>query len=72
MADDITTLEAQLTELRQIRGRGVLRVQYSDGRSVQYASSDELGRAIADLERRLAALTGQRVGTLRIYSAKGV
>ncbi len=72
MAEDTTTLEAQLTELRQIRGRGVLRVQYSDGRSHQYASLDELGRAIADLERRLAATKLGRIGTVRVFSSKGV
>lgn len=72
MPEDTNTLEAQLTELRQIRGRGVLRVQYADGRSHQYASLDELGRAIADLERRLTVLQGTRIGTVRIFSTKGV
>jgi len=72
MADDATTLEAQLTELRRIRRTGVLRLQYADGRAIQYASLDEVGRAIADLERRIAALNPARIGTVRIYSAKGV
>ena len=68
-------LEAQLETLRKARASGVRRVEFTAGngnsRMVEYRSDDELAAAIADVERRLAGLRGQRVHTVLISSSKG-
>lgn len=69
-------LETQLESLRRARASGVRRVEFASGngssRSIEYRSDDELAAAIADIERRLAALHGQRVHTIRLHTSKGI
>ena len=68
-------LEAQLEGLRRARASGVRRVEYASGngvsRLIEYRTDDELAAAIADLERRLAGLRGQRVHSIAFSSSKG-
>jgi hypothetical protein len=56
--EDLATLEAQLDRLRQSRAAGVRKVTYSDGRSHEFGTLDELRRVEQDLERRIRALQG--------------
>jgi ribosomal protein L29 len=71
----LVELEAQLERLRKARASGVRRVEFASGngssRSVEYKSDDELAAAIADIERRLAGLRGQRVHTIKLSNSKG-
>ena len=55
----IAELEARLEALKAQRDSAVARVSY-DGRSVEYRGTAEIARAIAELERELQALAGQR------------
>ena len=68
-------LEAELQRLRKARASGVRRVEVTSGsggsKSVEYRSDDELAAAIADIERRLAGLRGQRVHTIKLSTSKG-
>lgn len=68
---DRATLEARLDALLAIRDQGVLTVEYGDKR-VTYRSDAELARAIADLERRLAAHDRPAVTDILIRSTKGL
>ena len=68
-------LEAQLEKLRRARASGLRRVEFSAGNGsqqmVEYRCDDELAAAIADIERRLALLRGQRVHTIKLSTSKG-
>lgn len=72
---DRATLEARLSALLKARASGVATVEFSAGngssRRVTYRSDQELAAAIADVERRLAALDG-RIHTIRIHTSKGL
>lgn len=71
----IADLEAQLERLRAARASGVRRVEFASGngasRSVEYRSDEELAAAIADIERRLGLLRGQRIHTIALSTSKG-
>lgn len=64
MAETVTTLTAQLEALRKARASGAREVEFQSGsgsmRRTAYRSDVELAAAIADLEGRLATLTGDR------------
>ncbi|PKP68872.1 MAG: hypothetical protein CVT83_04855 [Alphaproteobacteria bacterium HGW-Alphaproteobacteria-5] len=62
-------MQAKLTALLNARFAGVRTVSY-DGRQVSYASDGELAAAIADLERRIASLSGRRSRVSRSYAVK--
>ena len=65
-------LEARLEALKAQRDSAVARVSY-DGRSVEYRGTAEIARAIADLERELAALQGKSpLRQIRVYTSKGL
>lgn len=53
MADSVT-LAKRLEDLRKLRAEGVRRLQYSDGREVEYRTDSEIAAAIADIERQIA------------------
>jgi hypothetical protein len=68
----VAELEARLEALKAQRDSAVARVSY-DGRSVEYRGTAEIARAIADLERELAALQGNTpVRQIRVYTSKGL
>ena len=68
-------MQAQLETLRSARATGTRSVEFTAGngvsRRVEYRSDSELAAAIADLERRIAGLTGPRITTVRINTSKG-
>lgn len=61
-------LQAWLDKLLQLRLSGARSVEY-EGRKVEYRSDAELAAAIADAERRLAAV---RVRAVTFTTSKGV
>ena len=65
----LTDLKAKHTALLTARYAGVRSVNY-DGRSVTYGSDAELAAAIADAERRIAALEGRTSRVSRPYAVK--
>jgi len=68
----VVELEARLEALKAQRDSAVARVSY-DGRSVEYRGTAEIARAIADLERELAALQGKSpLRQIRVYTSKGL
>jgi hypothetical protein len=68
----VAELEARLEVLKAQRDSAVARVSY-DGRSVEYRGTAEIARAIADLERELAALQGKSpLRQIRVYTSKGL
>jgi hypothetical protein len=68
----VAELEARLETLKAQRDSAVARVSY-DGRSVEYRSTAEIARAIAELERELHALEGKTpVRQIRIYTSKSL
>ena len=68
----IPELEARVEALKAQRDSAVARVSY-DGRSVEYRGTAEIARAIADLERELAALQGKSpLRQIRVYTSKGL
>jgi hypothetical protein len=68
----VAELEARLEALKAQRASAVARVSY-DGRSVEYRGTAEIARAIADLERELAALQGKSpLRQIRVYTSKGL
>ena len=73
--ETVASLEEQLERLRANRAGGVKSAEIEAGnggrKRVEYRSDPEIAAAIADLERRLAALRGGRVHTVFLYSSKG-
>jgi len=68
---DIAQLTAWRDALLRARYAGVRTVEY-DGRRVSYATDAEMANALADLERRIAAQSSERITQVRINSSKGV
>ncbi len=68
----VVELEARLEALKAQRDSAVARVSY-DGRTVEYRGTTESARAIAELEKELAALQGKTpVRQIRIYTSRGL
>lgn len=65
----LTELKAKHTALLTARYAGLRSVNY-DGRSVTYGSDAELATAIADIERRIAALGSKASRISRSYAVK--
>lgn len=68
---DLVDLDARLANLRALRAKGVRIVEYGEQR-VEYRSDAELAAAIADLERQIAATSGNPVRMVRFASSKGL
>ncbi len=68
---DATQMTAWRDALLRARYAGVRTVEY-DGRRVDYATDAEMANALADLERRIAAQSTERITQVRINSSKGV
>jgi DNA-binding GntR family transcriptional regulator len=71
VAENLSDLQTQLEELRAVRASGEQRVQFRD-RDVWFKSDKELAAAIADLERRVRALSAPPIHTVIIRSSKGL
>lgn len=69
---DLATLQQQLDTLRAARVRGVQTLTLSNGESVSYKSDAQMAETIADLEQRIAALSGRQVRMVRFSCGKGV
>ena len=68
----VAEIQARIEALKAQRDSAVARVSY-DGRSVEYRGTAEIARAIADLERELAALQGKSpLRQIRVYTSKGL
>ncbi|MDP7151704.1 MAG: hypothetical protein QGI08_14985 [Paracoccaceae bacterium] len=65
----LTELKAKHTALLTARYAGLRSVNY-DGRSVTYGSDAELATAIADIERRIAALGSKASRISRPHAVK--
>lgn len=68
---DLAQLTAWREALLKARYAGIRIVEY-DGKRVSYATDAEMATALADLERRIASNTTQRITQVRINSSKGV
>lgn len=68
---DLAQLASWRDTLLRARYAGVRTVEY-DGKRVSYATDAEMATALADLERRIAAQTTERITQVRINSSKGV
>jgi len=68
---DITQLTLWRDALMAARYKGVRTVEY-DGKRVTYATDAEMANALADLDRRIANNSDNRVSVVRIQSSKGV
>lgn len=75
---DAATMQAQLEVLRNARATGALEASFKAGgnggteRKVVYRSDAQLAAAIADLERRISALSRAPIRVTYINSSKGV
>lgn len=73
---DLAKLTAELDRLTEIRRKGIKSYEISStgggSRRLEYRSDAELAEAIADLERRIAALSGGSVRMVRFSSSKGI
>jgi len=73
--ETLAELQAQLSKIRTARASGAARVEFASGetrRVIEYKSDDEMASAIADLERRIAALSQRRFTTVTFTYSKGV
>ena len=66
--DELVTLR---DELVTARARGV-RVTMHDGKRIEYGSDAEMAAAIGDLDRRIAAASGPRPGSVAFSTSKGL
>lgn len=68
---DLATLQQELDTLRAARAKGVQSLSMG-GESVTYKSDAQMAETIADLEQRIAALSGRQVRMVRFTCGKGV
>ncbi|HPE29814.1 MAG TPA: hypothetical protein PLV61_01400 [Parvularculaceae bacterium] len=68
----LAQLETWRDDLLAARGKPAAEVEY-DGKRVKFRSDADLARAIADMERRIAAAqSGGRIRTVYATTSKGV
>jgi hypothetical protein len=73
--ESLADLQAQLIGLNQARAKGVRSISYTGNgitRTVEYKSDSEMREAQNDLQRRIAALSGNTNRTIRISTSKGL
>lgn len=68
---DLVTLQQQLSTLRAARAKGVQTLSVG-GETVTYKTDAQMAETIADLEQRIAALSGRQVRMVRFACGKGV
>ena len=66
---DLERMQALLIALQEARFAGLRSVSY-DGKTVTYGTDAELAAAIADIERRIAALQKTSRRVLRPFAVK--
>lgn len=71
MPVDTAELESLRDGLLRAIGRGTTKVRY-EGKEVQYASLDEMRRAVDDIERRIAAASPARKNSVGLRISKGL
>ena len=71
MAVNLTDLEAMRDALLRARAAGVRKAAV-DGKEISYQDDESMAAALADLERRIAAITGSRPATIRFSATKGL
>lgn len=69
---ELATLLNELDTLRAARAKGIQMAALGNGESVTYKSDAQMADAIADLEQRIAALSGRQVRMVRFSCGKGV
>ncbi|PTV93496.1 hypothetical protein C8J27_1159 [Rhodobacter aestuarii] len=69
---DLETLQQQLDTLRAYRAKGTQTTTLGNGESVTFKSDAQMAEAIADLEQRIASLSGRQVRMVRFACGKGV
>jgi hypothetical protein len=68
---DLVTLQAQLDELKRAYRSGVRSLAY-DGKTVVYATAEEMRAAIASLQSEIGQITGTATPTVGVVrSSKG-
>lgn len=72
MADALSDLLAARDRLLKQRGNPHQSVSDASGHSVTYKGDADLERALRDIERRIAAASGRRVGVVYFQTSKGV
>jgi len=72
MSVPVEDLQSLRDDLARQRGRGVRRVEMSDGMSIEYKTDAEMSAAIADLDRQIAAAGSARPRALKFSHSKGV
>lgn len=73
--ETLAELQAQLSKIRTARASGAARVEFVSGetrRVTEYKSDADMAAAIADLERRIAALSRPAISTIRFNYSKGI
>ena len=68
---DLTTLQQELDTLRANRVRGVQTLAVGN-ETIVFKTDAQMAEAIADLEQRIAALSGHQVRMVRFACGKGV
>ena len=72
MALSVDQLEGFRDALETARFRGVREVEY-DGERIAYKSENDMRQALADLDKRIAALTSERpITDIRFTYSKGL
>lgn len=68
---DLATLQQQLDTLRAARAKGIQTLTMGE-ETVTYKTDAQMAESIADLEQRIAALSGRQVRVVRFACGKGV
>ena len=71
MADALSDLLAARDRLLKQRGNPHHSVSSAGGHSVTYKGDADIERALNDIERRIAAAQGRRVGVIYFKTSKG-
>jgi diaminopimelate decarboxylase len=72
MAEVLADLLAARDRLLKQRGNPHHSVSSAGGHSVTYKGDADIERALNDIERRIAAAQGRRVGVVYLQTSKGV
>lgn len=68
---DLAMLQQQLDTLRAARAKGIQSLTMGE-ETVTYKTDAQMAESIADLEQRIAALSGRQVRVVRFACGKGV
>lgn len=68
----LTELQAQRENLSNLRNKGVREFQDQNGERVVYKSDSEMAKAIAALDRAIAAAQSGQPNTIKFNTSKGL